>query len=341
MDMITRPSVTQFILLRISILMVVLLGLFYMSLVYILGRYEDIGLDMSILAISMAIILLALYVGAKRVEIRLDAINESLRNFTTTKELSADGNSFTKEFDDINKNLVKVLQSAKKREQDKQKYSAKLKLKNRQRGEMISAIAHEFRNPISSIMGYAQTLHEDKNISRAIEEKFLEKIYTNGQKIEDLLGRLILWNKFESGEARLHIGSFSLHPLLVEIIVSLEERYKSRIITIVGDDRSISADRTLIEIVLKNLIENAIKYSDDEVLVQISPKSISVIDRGRGISQDDIGKVTQKFYRSSTQSWDNSMGLGLSIVKNILALHDTKLKIESIEREGSSFSFEV
>jgi len=339
MDIITRPSVTQFILVRMSMLMVVVLALFYLFFLYILDRDEALWLDMILLAVAMGIIILVLYIGAKRVEKRLDAINESLSNFTTTDELYIEGNTFTKEFDDINKNLVKVLQSAKKRENDKQKYSAKLKLKNRQRGEMISAIAHEFRNPISSIMGYAQTLQDDKNISRTTEEKFLEKIYTNGQKIEDLLSRLILWNKFESGETKLHTSSFSIYPLVSEVITSLEDRYKNRTITIVGDDRTISADRTLIEIVLKNLIENAIKYSNDIITVEISSKDISIIDRGIGISQKDITKVTKKFYRSGTHNWDNSMGLGLSIVKTILTLHDTKLQIESVEREGSSFSF--
>jgi len=331
----------QFMLLRISILAAVLLALFYILLTPLLSRGEDVGLAMALLAIAMGIVMLALYIEVKMVEKRLNAINESLRNLTTAKELFIDGGSFTREFDDINKNLVKVLKSAKKRGYVKQKYSAKLKLKNRQRGEMISAIAHEFRNPISSIMGYAQTLHEDKNISRAIEEKFLEKIYNNGQKIEDLLSRLILWNKFESGETKLHMSSFSLYHLIEEVIASLEDRYKNRTIVIVGDDRTVSADRTLIEIVLKNLIENAIKYSDDEIIVKISSDTISVIDSGIGISKSDITKVTKKFYRSDTHNWDNSMGLGLSIVKTILALHSTKLHIDSIEKEGSSFYFEI
>jgi len=66
-----------------------------------------------------------------------------------------------------------------------------------------------------------------------------------------------------------------------------------------------------------------------------------VIDKGAGISSSDISKVTKKFYRSGTHSWDNSMGLGLSIVKRILALHDTALEIESEEGKGSTFSFRI
>jgi len=96
-----------------------------------------------------------------------------------------------------------------------------------------------------------------------------------------------------------------------------------------------------LEVALKNLIENALKYSKDEVEVRVNGKKISISDKGAGISSSDISKVTKKFYRSGTHSWDNSMGLGLSIVKSILTLHRTKLEIESEEEKGSTFSFKI
>jgi signal transduction histidine kinase len=108
-----------------------------------------------------------------------------------------------------------------------------------------------------------------------------------------------------------------------------------------GTNYPIEADRTLLEIVLKNLVENGLKYSKDKVVVHIQSGKVSVVDLGAGISPDDIGKVTKKFYRSGTHSWDNSMGLGLSIVKKILEMHGTKLEIDSEEDEGSTFSFHI
>ncbi|UFH60875.1 sensor histidine kinase [Sulfurovum mangrovi] len=95
------------------------------------------------------------------------------------------------------------------------------------------------------------------------------------------------------------------------------------------------------EIVIKNLIENGLKYSKEDVLVIITDENFSVSDKGVGISEDDIEKVTKKFYRSGTHNWDNSMGLGLSIVKKILALHNTELEIKSTLDEGSTFSFKL
>jgi signal transduction histidine kinase len=287
------------------------------------------------------VFIFAIYRGANRMQKELVTINTYLANLENANKVNYKAHFFTREFEDINQNLIRVLSSAQKREEVKRRYNAKLKLKNRQRADMISAIAHEFRNPIASIMGYAQTLEEDKEIPAALQEKFLNKIYNNGIKIEALLSRLVLWNKFESGEATLHPSSFDLYTLASEVKVSLEEKYPQRKILVEGSSYTVHADRTLLEIVLKNLIENALKYSKDDVSVKVDSEQISVTDKGTGISTSDIGKVTKKFYRSGTHSWDNSMGLGLSIVKSILALHGTKLEIQSEENRGSVFSFHI
>ena len=290
---------------------------------------------------GFSIFIYAIRRGANRMQKELQLINRYLENLEKIEKIDYKAEFFTKEFEDINQSLIKVLKSAKKREDIKQRYNAKLKLKNRQRADMISAIAHEFRNPIASIMGYAQTLEDDKDIPPALQEKFLGKIYNNGIKIEALLSRLVLWNKFESGEATLHPSNFDLYVLANEVKTALEEKYPQRVIILEGGTYMVDADRTLMDIVLKNLIENALKYSKDEVVIKIDTGTVSVVDKGTGISSSDITKVTKKFYRSGTHSWDNSMGLGLSIVKRILALHGTELQIESEEEKGSIFSFHI
>ncbi len=132
---------------------------------------------------------------------------------------------------------------------------------------MISALAHEFRNPISSIVGYAQTLEDDKSIPKALQDRFLNKIYNNGNKVEALLSRLVLWNKFESKEATIDPINFNVFKLIEDVKVSLKEKYPKREIEINGYEYEMNADITLIEIVLKNLVENAIKYSDDIVTI--------------------------------------------------------------------------
>ncbi len=334
-----RPHFTEYIMARL-VTLAVFTGFVFSTLLYIFMPEAEIAFIAIVLLLAgFSIFIYAINRGASRMENELRLINKYLENLEKTEKIDYQAHFFTQEFEDINQNLIKVLDSAKKREEIKQRYNAKLKLKNRQRADMISAIAHEFRNPIASIMGYAQTLEEDKEIPQALQEKFLNKIYNNGVKIEALLSRLVLWNKFESGEATLHPSQFDLYTLAQEVTTSLEEKYPQREIVLQGSSYMVDADRTLLEIVLKNLIENALKYSKDEVVVMMEEGHISVIDKGAGISPSDIDKVTKKFYRSGTHSWDNSMGLGLSIVKRILALHGTELEIQSEEEKGSIFSF--
>jgi signal transduction histidine kinase len=155
------------------------------------------------------------------------------------------------------------------------------------------------------------------------------------------LSRLILWNKFESGETTLSLTKFDIVALLQENQSCLSDKYQERNIIINGTTYIVEADRTLIEIVLTNLIENALKYSKEDITITVKEGIVAVSDKGAGISSTDITKVTKKFYRSGTHNWDNSMGLGLSIVKNILSLHGSKLEIQSQLDVGSTFSFQI
>ena len=129
--------------------------------------------------------------------------------------------------------------------------------------------------------------------------------------------------------------------MIEDIKNALLDKYPYRVINIHGADRVVVADKILLEIVIKNLIENAIKYSKDNVDIFVNTKAVEIVDRGVGISTQNLEKVTKKFFRSGEHSWDNSMGLGLSIVKKILDMHKTELKIESQVGKGSSFSFEI
>ena len=324
---------------RLVTIAVLLFIVFSIFLVLATPDGQDGITPILLIALAFLIFIFFIYRGAARMQKELIILNKYLANLEEIDQIDYEAHFFTQEFEEINQNLIGALKKAKKREDIKQRYNAKLKLKNRQRADMISAITHEFRNPIASIMGYSQTLQDDPDIPKPLQEKFLSKIYNNGNKIEALLGRLILWNKFESGEATLHKSSFDMYTLTQEIKLALEEQYKNREILVKGESHIVEADRTLMEVVLKNLIENALKYSKDEVLVEIEENRISVSDKGVGISDQDIDKVTKKFYRSGTHNWDNSMGLGLSIVKTILSLHKSKLDIQSKENEGSTFSF--
>ena len=339
--MYSHPSLKEYAMARLVTISVTIFLAFSFFLLVFIEKSTDAWIAITIMGFSFGVFIFSIYRATSRMQSELVTISNYLKDLENVDKIDYKTHFFTREFEDINQNLIKVLQSAKKREEIKQRYNAKLKLKNRQRGDMISAIAHEFRNPIASIMGYSQTLQEDPNIPKPLQEKFLTKIYNNGNKIEALLSRLILWNKFESGEATLHKSTFDIYVLINEVKRSIEEKYKNREIIVEGESVIIEADRTLMDVVLKNLIENALKYSKKAIVIKIQNGVLSVTDNGVGIREKDVGNVTKKFYRSGTHNWDNSMGLGLSIVKTILSMHQSSLEIKSQLDQGSTFSFSL
>ncbi|MCD6259617.1 MAG: sensor histidine kinase [Helicobacteraceae bacterium] len=238
----------------------------------------------------------------------------------------------------ILKNLVKKLSN---RDKKKRKYTAKLRLINKQRNDILSAISHEFKNPIASIMGYAQTLLEDDNIKPEIRQKFLSKINANGEKISQMLDRLALSVKLENNDLDLKFSDFDLYALCNEVITNLKSKYKDREIELIGKKSMIHADKTMIELVLINLIDNALKYSQEDVKVEIQEEKIMVRDKGIGIKTEHLEQVTHKFYRVDKNTWDNSMGIGLAMVSYILKAHHTSLEIDSEFTKGSTFSFSI
>jgi len=294
--------------------------------------------DFTIFLLSISIIDFYIYFLIREI---LDELLYFNRLISNGEDIKRSRGFLSLEFEILNSKLIQLLRKVEKREKKKRKYIAKIKLKNQQRSNIISAIAHEFRNPISSIMGYAQTINEDENIPPKLRKKFLNKIYTNGQKIERLLRRLILWNRFESGTYKLQKSRFDILDLIKEVISLLEDSYRDRSIIVSNRSLIVEADRALIEVVLYNLIENALKYSKGDIFIDIKGGSISIKDNGIGISKENIEKITKKFFRVNNNSWDNSMGLGLAIVRQILSLHNSRLEIKSQEHFGSIFSFKL
>ncbi|MDD5716980.1 MAG: HAMP domain-containing sensor histidine kinase [Sulfuricurvum sp.] len=236
------------------------------------------------------------------------------------------------------KNLVKKLHN---RDKQKRKHTAKLRLINKQQNDILSAISHEFKNPIAAIMGYAETLHDDIHLDPKIRSKFLAKIISNTQRVTLMLDRLALSVKLENNDLSIKPSSFDISEICTESISILQAKYPSRTLRYNGFSKMVFADKTMIELVITNLIDNALKYSEEEVVLTLKDTTLSVTDKGIGIAPVELDKITSKFYRVQKNRWDNSMGLGLSIVSYILKLHDASLHIESILGIGSTFSFSL
>ena len=297
-----------------------------------------------VIKISVALILffIILFIISYKINIQIqhetNKIVDFLKALTKKEKPTYISSKYSQEFALITSLLTKVSKILAKKDKQQEKYTRKLKNANRQKDDIISAISHEFKNPIAVVNGYSQTLLEDENLNVSIRKKFLSKIYNNGVKLSNLIDTLRLSIKLDSEQLALNKEKINLYELTTESAKNLQINYSQREVLIQGNkDVFVSADKTLLEIVITNLIENAFKYSEDEVHIIISKNSLEVKDSGIGISETNLKNITEKFYRVHTNSWNNSLGLGLFLVNKIIKLHNFSLKIKSKLNRGSSF----
>jgi signal transduction histidine kinase len=135
-----------------------------------------------------------------------------------------------------------------------------------------------------------------------------------------------------------NIKSTNIKNIITKQIDDIKSSYPTREIFFTGGDVFKDVDETLFGVAVINLIENGIKYSQDRIYVKLSDTKLDIEDSGIGIASNELENITKKFYRISTNGWNNSLGVGLSLVTNILNAHNFKLEISSIENEGSTFS---
>jgi signal transduction histidine kinase len=297
------------------------------------------GKIFSALIIFFIVIFIMAYNTSKKIEDETLKIANFLTALAKKKKPTYIHSDFSKEFTQITSLLTKVSQILIKKEKQKSKFTSKLQASNQQKDDIISAISHEFKNPIAVINGYSQTLLDDENLNPNIRKKFISKIYKNGTKLNDLIDTLRLSIKLDGGQQATNFTQVNIASVVDDIVENMKINYPKREVIVKGDKTiSVRADESLFSVLVTNLIENAIKYSEDEVIVNFDANSLSVVDTGIGISPKNLENITDKFYRVHENSWNNSLGLGLFIVKNIVNLHNFSIQIKSQENEGSTFT---
>jgi signal transduction histidine kinase len=312
------------------------------NLAVVMDHFYDLWLKLAgSFAFFIIIALVMSYKMARKIQYDIDQITVFLHEISTKNYNATLKPKFLREFLQITlllKNLVKKLRN---RDKQKRKHTARLRLINKQQNDILSAISHEFKNPIAAIAGYTETLQEDMNLSLSIREKFLGKIHSNALKMSSMLDRLALSVKLENNDFSIKPTLFDLNVLCQEVVSNLHGKYPKRILTYTGAPLAVSADKTMMDLVITNLADNALKYSEDGVEIVLDGQKLSVVDHGIGIAPHELELISSKFYRVQKNSWDNSMGLGLSIVSYILKLHNSSLDIASVQGEGSTFGFSL
>lgn len=217
------------------------------------------------------------------------------------------------------------------------------------RKELISNVSHDLRTPVASIQGYAETLILKKDsLSNADQLKYLDVIYSSCNKLKDLVSELFELSKLQTNQVKLNPEPFSITDLVSDIankyrIISQKKGISFN--TFVPNDLPmIEADLLLIDRVLQNLIDNAIKFCSegDTISVDIRQDTagkirISISDSGKGISSDELPYIFERYYKG--KKYSDSTGLGLAIVKKIIDLHKSSINVTSHPGKGTVFSF--
>ena len=277
----------------------------------------------------------------RRIDDELDKLTDYLQRLADKKYNAKFQPGFTQEFRTIGKLLRRLSKRLEKSERKRRKYTAKLRLIGKQRSDIISAISHEFKNPVAAILGYVETLRDDPQLPLKIREKFLERIEQNGRRISEMIDRLSFATRLESSEIEPKISEFDFAEVVEDAAAAMEKKYPDRHVKLRIEPTRIRADRTMMELAVINLMDNALKYSEDDIEAVLEEGQFCIVDRGWGIPEKELEAITQKFYRLDKNSWDNSLGLGLSIVTYILNRHGLQLQIESTVGEGSRFCFQL
>ncbi|MDX1651253.1 MAG: ATP-binding protein [Brumimicrobium sp.] len=236
---------------------------------------------------------------------------------------------------------------------DRQKEIAKLKEQAAFRREFLGNLAHELKTPVFSIQGYILTLLEggleDENVNR----KFLERASFATERITSILEDLDQITGMEVNRFDLKIERFDIVKLTKGIIDSLEVSSESKDIELKlaknYDPVFVKADKGKIGQVLTNLLINSINYGNagGETLITFYPMDDLIItevsDNGPGISDKDIPRLFERFYRveQSRNRNEGGSGLGLAICKHIIESHGQTITVKSTIGAGSTFSFSL
>ncbi|HEU4593604.1 MAG TPA: ATP-binding protein [Pyrinomonadaceae bacterium] len=220
------------------------------------------------------------------------------------------------------------------------------------KSDMLSLMSHELRTPITSINGFAELLMADENLP-AESREFLGIIHTESQRLTRMIGTFLSVARLEQKDRQ----EVLMAPLMLDDVVrdtvsnfqSVAKRKRIRLVEKEGAKLPpVAADRSLITQVVSNLLDNAVKYSPERTTVTLSTAleadavRFTVEDRGYGIPPEDVERVWEKFYRVARDGRvkeEESTGLGLSFVREVVEQHGGAVELESEVGRGSKFSF--
>lgn len=213
------------------------------------------------------------------------------------------------------------------------------------RTDFINNFSHEFKTPIISIKGFAEILKDD-DLSKEERNEYLDIIIEESKRLTSLATNVLNLSKIETQAILKEKQMFNIGEQIRQSILLLDSKFQSKNISldINIEDCNIYANKKMLNQVWLNLLDNAIKFNNENGLVSVNMKKkekeilITIIDSGIGISKEVVSKIFDKFYQEDTSHSTKGNGLGLTIVKKIIELHGGTIECESIVSKGTKFT---
>lgn len=207
------------------------------------------------------------------------------------------------------------------------------------RTAFVANFSHELKTPMTSMIGYADILRS-RTLSEDDKFTYANSIYKNSKRLETLSIRMM--SMLGMSEEKPELKSVTISHISKKLNRLLDDKR----VEICLAPTTVLADEELLLVLLRNLIENALKFSDGKQVcvagTAVNEKYvISVSDRGKGMSEEQIHRATEPFYKADRSRSDDGFGIGLSICSRICELHETELSIQSTKGYGTTISFEL
>lgn len=219
--------------------------------------------------------------------------------------------------------------------------------------QMTSNIAHELRTPVTSIRGYLETIIACPDMAPEKKQAFIEKAYNQTLRLTELITDMALITKMEERSDKLRKEEIDLYDVANEVFDEFEERIaeKGNIVeNRLSSGTILVANRTLVYTIIRNLVENTLKYAGDGVTMHLECYStiekfcyLTYYDTGAGVPEEHLDKIFERFYRieeGRTRDVGGS-GLGLSIVRNSILFHGGSLRVINRQWGGLQFFFSL
>ena len=224
-----------------------------------------------------------------------------------------------------------------------------------EKNNLLGMAAHDLRNPIGVIQSFAKIMLS-KSIGPLTDDQneFIKRIDQSSIFMMGLLEDVLDFSKIESGTMKLKVEKFTISDLLDEALASNKVHARTKDIKLVSEgngflQKMLNGDKNKLHQVMHNMLDNAIKYSNNNTVVNIDINvvdnilHVSVKDQGVGIPEEDIKNLFEPFFRAKNKptGGEKSTGLGLFIIKRIVEAHKGKLSVKSKNGQGSTFSFNL